>query len=106
MRADEEWTRCGRPIPFMFTVASEAWDSLKGTTDAPWVKWLLIGLASLVLTWLLILPLAIVLMEALKQGWGVYIADQMRVQRDRECRGVRDYTNDSLQAAPAAHLHP
>ncbi|WP_133386905.1 hypothetical protein [Paenibacillus amylolyticus] len=34
MRADEEWTRCDRPIPFMFTIASEAWDSLKGTTDA------------------------------------------------------------------------
>ncbi|WP_339304438.1 sulfate ABC transporter permease subunit CysW [Paenibacillus sp. FSL R5-0519] len=46
----------------------------RATTEAPWVKWLLIGLASLVLLWLLILPLAIVLMEALKQGWGVYIA--------------------------------
>ncbi|MEK3923772.1 sulfate ABC transporter permease subunit CysW [Paenibacillus sp. FSL K6-2393] len=46
----------------------------RATTEAPWVKWLLIGLASLILIWLLILPLAIVLMEALKQGWGVYIA--------------------------------
>jgi sulfate transport system permease protein len=46
----------------------------RATTEAPWVKWLLIVLASLVLIWLLILPLAIVLMEALKQGWGVYIA--------------------------------
>ncbi|WP_434748256.1 sulfate ABC transporter permease subunit CysW [Paenibacillus amylolyticus] len=46
----------------------------RATTEAPWVKWLLIGLASLVLVWLLILPLVIVLMEALKQGWGVYIA--------------------------------
>ncbi|MFC9711423.1 sulfate ABC transporter permease subunit CysW [Paenibacillus sp. NPDC056933] len=46
----------------------------RATTEAPWVKWLLIGLASLVLLWLLILPLVIVLMEALKQGWGVYIA--------------------------------
>ncbi|WP_366291257.1 sulfate ABC transporter permease subunit CysW [Paenibacillus sp. AN1007] len=44
------------------------------TTEAAWVKWLLIGLASLVLIWLLILPLVIVLMEALKQGWGVYMA--------------------------------
>lgn len=42
----------------------------RATTEAPWVKWLLIGLASLVLIWLLILPLVIVLMEALKQGWG------------------------------------
>lgn len=46
----------------------------RATTEATWVKWLLIGLASLVLIWLLILPLVIVLMEALKQGWGVYIA--------------------------------
>ncbi|QOS76607.1 sulfate ABC transporter permease subunit CysW [Paenibacillus sp. JNUCC31] len=46
----------------------------RATTEGPWVKWLLIGLASLVLLWLLILPLVIVLMEALKQGWGVYIA--------------------------------
>ncbi|WP_308722978.1 sulfate ABC transporter permease subunit CysW [Paenibacillus polysaccharolyticus] len=46
----------------------------RATTEAPWVKWLLIGLAGLVLIWLLILPLVIVLMEALKQGWGVYIA--------------------------------
>ncbi|MEO2255531.1 sulfate ABC transporter permease subunit CysW [Paenibacillus amylolyticus] len=46
----------------------------RATTEAPWVQWLLIGLGSLVLIWLLILPLAIVLMEALKQGWGVYIA--------------------------------
>ncbi|WP_342553996.1 sulfate ABC transporter permease subunit CysW [Paenibacillus sp. FSL R7-0652] len=46
----------------------------RATTEAAWVKWLLIGLASLVLIWLLILPLVIVLMEALKQGWGVYIA--------------------------------
>lgn len=46
----------------------------RATTEAAWVKWLLIGLASLVLIWLLILPLVIVLMEALKQGWGVYMA--------------------------------
>ncbi|KAG3106656.1 hypothetical protein PC116_g236 [Phytophthora cactorum] len=37
----------------------------RATTEATWVKWLLIGLASLVLIWLLILPLVIVLMEAL-----------------------------------------
>lgn len=46
----------------------------RATSEAPWVKWLLIGLAALVLLWLLVLPLVIVLMEALKQGWGVYIA--------------------------------
>ncbi|BCG56964.1 sulfate ABC transporter permease subunit CysW [Paenibacillus sp. URB8-2] len=38
------------------------------------VKWLLIGAAGLVLLWLIVLPLTIVLTEALKQGWNVYWA--------------------------------
>ncbi|AIQ10925.1 sulfate ABC transporter permease subunit CysW [Paenibacillus durus] len=38
------------------------------------VKWLLIGAAGLVLLWLIVLPLSIVLTEALKQGWNVYWA--------------------------------
>ncbi|WP_339168286.1 hypothetical protein MKX75_02540 [Paenibacillus sp. FSL R5-0341] len=33
MRADEEWTKRSGPISFMFTIDSEAWNSLKGTTD-------------------------------------------------------------------------
>lgn len=37
------------------------------------VKWTLIGAAVLVLLWLIVLPLAIVLTEALKKGWGVYV---------------------------------
>lgn len=44
------------------------------TTEAPWVKWVLIGAALLVLLWLLVLPLAVVMAEALKQGWQVYVA--------------------------------
>ncbi|MFB5677774.1 sulfate ABC transporter permease subunit CysW [Paenibacillus terreus] len=44
------------------------------TTEAPWVKWALIGAALLVLLWLLVLPLAVVMAEALKQGWQVYVA--------------------------------
>ncbi|MFD1775980.1 sulfate ABC transporter permease subunit CysW [Paenibacillus rhizophilus] len=38
------------------------------------VKWLLVGAAGLVLLWLIVLPLTIVLTEALKQGWNVYWA--------------------------------
>ncbi|QWU16618.1 sulfate transport system permease protein [Paenibacillus sophorae] len=38
------------------------------------VKWLLVGAAGLVLLWLIVLPLSIVLTEALKQGWNVYWA--------------------------------
>ncbi|MFP4977120.1 sulfate ABC transporter permease subunit CysW [Paenibacillus sp. CN-4] len=37
-------------------------------------KWVLIALAMLVLLWLIVLPLAVVLTEALKKGWGVYLA--------------------------------
>lgn len=38
------------------------------------VKWVLITAAALVLLWLIVLPLAVVLTEALKKGWGVYVA--------------------------------
>ncbi|MNW38138.1 sulfate ABC transporter permease subunit CysW [Paenibacillus sp. 203] len=43
------------------------------TTEAAWVKWTLIGAAFLALLWVLVLPLIVVLTEALKQGWGVYV---------------------------------
>ena len=38
------------------------------------IKWELITAAVLVLLWLIVLPLAVVLTEALKKGWDVYIA--------------------------------
>ncbi|AOZ92485.1 sulfate ABC transporter permease subunit CysW [Paenibacillus crassostreae] len=44
------------------------------TTEAGWVKWFLIILAGLVMLWLIVLPLVIVLTEALKKGWVVYAA--------------------------------
>lgn len=37
------------------------------------VKWILIGAAVLVLLWLIVLPLAVVITEALKKGFGVYM---------------------------------
>ncbi|GIO43999.1 sulfate ABC transporter permease subunit CysW [Paenibacillus apis] len=37
------------------------------------VKWILIGSAVLVLLWLIVLPLAVVITESLKKGWGVYV---------------------------------
>ncbi|GIP23510.1 sulfate ABC transporter permease subunit CysW [Paenibacillus sp. J22TS3] len=42
--------------------------------ETGWVKWTLIALASLVLLWLIVLPLIVVLTEALKKGWDVYLA--------------------------------
>ncbi|MCH1643021.1 sulfate ABC transporter permease subunit CysW [Paenibacillus timonensis] len=38
------------------------------------MKWVLITAAALVLLWLIVLPLAVVLTEALKKGWDVYVA--------------------------------
>ncbi|WP_435923734.1 sulfate ABC transporter permease subunit CysW [Paenibacillus sp. DYY-L-2] len=37
------------------------------------MKWILIGAAVLVLLWLIVLPLAVVITEALKKGFGVYM---------------------------------
>ncbi|GAB6928541.1 sulfate ABC transporter permease subunit CysW [Paenibacillus sp. JCM 10914] len=42
--------------------------------EKTWVKWTLVGLAGLVLLWLIVLPLVTVMTEALKKGWDVYIA--------------------------------
>ncbi|GIO56289.1 sulfate ABC transporter permease subunit CysW [Paenibacillus cineris] len=44
------------------------------TAEAAWVKWLLIAAAGLAMLWLIVLPLLIVLTEALKKGWDVYVA--------------------------------
>lgn len=46
----------------------------RAVDETPWVKWTLILSAALLLGWLLILPLIVVLTQALKQGWGVYVA--------------------------------
>jgi sulfate transport system permease protein len=44
------------------------------TTEAPWVRWTLIGLALAFMTLFLFVPLATVFYEALKKGWDVYLA--------------------------------
>ncbi len=44
------------------------------TTEAPWVRWLLIGLALAFMTLFLFVPLATVFYEALRKGWDVYLA--------------------------------
>lgn len=42
--------------------------------ESPAVKWSLIGAALAVLVWLIVLPLIVVITEALKRGWDVYLA--------------------------------
>ena len=44
------------------------------TTEPAWVKWSLIGAALAFLTFFLFVPLAIVFYEALRKGFGVYLA--------------------------------
>jgi sulfate/thiosulfate transport system permease protein len=44
------------------------------TTESPWVRYTLIGVALAFLTLFLFIPLATVFIEALKKGWGVYAA--------------------------------
>jgi sulfate/thiosulfate transport system permease protein len=45
-----------------------------GTTEAPWVRYTLIGAALLFLFFFLVLPLAAVFTEALRKGFGAYLA--------------------------------
>jgi len=44
------------------------------TSEAPWVHWLLIGMALAFLTLFLFVPLVAVFFEAFKKGWDVYLA--------------------------------
>jgi len=46
----------------------------RASAEKPLTKWLLIAGAGLVLLWLIVLPLAVVLTQALKKGWDVYIS--------------------------------
>jgi sulfate transport system permease protein len=46
----------------------------KPTEESPWVRRLLIGIALAFMSLFLFVPLASVFYEALKKGWGVYIA--------------------------------
>lgn len=45
-----------------------------GTTESPWVRYTLIGLALGFVLLFLVLPLAAVFTEALRKGWGAYLA--------------------------------
>lgn len=49
-------------------------DLRAATTEAPWVRRTLIGVALLFLTLFLFVPLAAVFVEAFKKGWDVYLA--------------------------------
>ena len=44
------------------------------TTESPFVRWLLIGVAFIVLSLFLLLPLGAVFAEALRRGWEVFLA--------------------------------
>lgn len=48
--------------------------SKRATSEPAWVRWSLIGLALAFLGLFLLIPLASVFAEALRKGWGVYLA--------------------------------
>jgi len=48
--------------------------SKRATSEPTWVRWSLIGLAVAFLGLFLLVPLAAVFAEALRKGWGVYLA--------------------------------
>jgi sulfate transport system permease protein len=48
--------------------------SKRATSEPTWVRWSLIGLAVAFLSLFLLVPLAAVFAEALRKGWGVYLA--------------------------------
>jgi len=48
--------------------------SSAATTESAWVRWLLTALALGFMALFLVLPLAAVFAEALRQGWGAYVA--------------------------------
>jgi sulfate transport system permease protein len=58
------------PLP----VPTRARSALAATTEPAWVRWALIGTALAFLSFFLFVPLAAVFFEALKKGWGVYLA--------------------------------
>ncbi|UQZ34520.1 sulfate ABC transporter permease subunit CysW [Paenibacillus sp. PK3_47] len=58
----------------VFAAGRKAGVSSPATNESPAVKWLLITAAGLVLLWLIVLPLVVVLTEALKRGLDVYWA--------------------------------
>ncbi len=47
---------------------------MRATSEPRWVQWVLIGLTLSFMTLFLFVPLATVFVEALKKGWGVYLA--------------------------------
>jgi sulfate transport system permease protein len=44
----------------------------RGTTEAPWIRWTLTGIALVFMFLFLVLPLAAVFTEALRKGWDAY----------------------------------
>ncbi|MFZ5548413.1 MAG: sulfate ABC transporter permease subunit CysW [Pseudomonadota bacterium] len=58
------------PLP----VTTRTRSALAATTEPAWIRWVLIGTALAFLSFFLFVPLAAVFFEALKKGWGVYLA--------------------------------
>ena len=64
--------------------------SRRGTTEAPWIRWTLTGLALVFIALFLVLPLAAVFTEALRKGWLAYWeAQRWQLDAKRQSRRPR-----------------
>jgi len=54
------------------TSQNNARSAQRGTTEAPWIRWTLTGMALAFMFLFLVLPLAAVFTEALRKGWDAY----------------------------------
>jgi len=54
--------------------AASRFEASPATREVPWVKWTVLGASLAFFTLFVILPLGIVLTEALRQGWNAYLA--------------------------------
>ncbi|WP_374642797.1 sulfate ABC transporter permease subunit CysW [Hydrogenophaga sp.] len=54
------------------TSQNNARSAQRGTTEAPWIRWTLTGIALAFMFLFLVLPLAAVFTEALRKGWDAY----------------------------------
>ncbi|UUZ63564.1 sulfate ABC transporter permease subunit CysW [Polaromonas sp. P1-6] len=62
------------PLGGQRTCAAKSVGARSSTTEAPWVRYTLIGIALVFLFFFLVLPLAAVFTEALRKGFGAYLA--------------------------------
>ena len=63
----------GKPLIHAPVDLAARYESSAATTEAPWVKWLIIGISLAFFTLFLLMPLIAVFVEAFRKGWTTYV---------------------------------